>query len=179
MPTTSPFILWFTGLPSSGKTTLSLLCSEWFESIGVKHIVLDGDNVRSFFPSGLVSYTRRDRTIHLYYIGYMCKVFQQKGYSVICSFVSPYKDVREQLKQELDNFIEIFVNTPFIVCQQRDVKGLYKKARQGIIKNFTGVDDVYEEPTNANIVIDTSNESPKQSFLRIKQYLLSKQLVEE
>jgi len=135
--------LWFTGLPCSGKTTLAERVKQVLEAEGSAVELLDGDDIRKHFSAG-VGFSRDDRSNHLKRVAFLCKLLTKHGVVVLASFVSPYRDNREYARQLLDGrFAEIFVDTPLDECIRRDVKGMYKKALAGEIKEFTGVSDPY------------------------------------
>jgi len=152
----SPFVLWFTGLPSSGKSTLADAIAGYLAKKGVKVERLDGDNVRKIFPN--TGFSKEERDNHIRRIGYLCSILEKNGISVITSFVSPYKDSRVFVRRMTRNFIEVYISTPIAECEKRDVKGLYKKARLGEIKQFTGIDDPYEIPDSPEVIINTKDE---------------------
>ena len=156
------FILWFTGLPSSGKTTLSehIGKSLQFDN-GVKVTVLDGDILRQQ-PSNNLGYSPKDRMIHNLRVAKKADEIAQSGSPVVVALISPYLKVREQIKSKFQNVIELYVKCPVKVCQSRDPKGLYKLAKEGKIKNFTGIDAPYEEPPNPEIVVETNKMNLKE-----------------
>ena len=139
------FVLWFTGLPCSGKTTLALLVAEGLERRKPGVEVLDGDFVRKELSKGL-GFDKRSRDENIRRIGFVCRLLSKHGVAVIVAAVSPYRAVREELRGTLPNFIEIYVKASLQTCLSRDIKGLYKKALTGKIRNFTGVNDPYEPP---------------------------------
>lgn len=150
-----PSVIWFTGLSGSGKSTLSEALYKALKKKGIKVEHLDGDVVRDIFPK--TGFSKEDRNGHIRRIGFLASKLEQNGITVIASFISPYKEARDFVRGICSNFIEIYVATPLDVCEKRDVKGLYAKARAGEIKQFTGIDDPYEEPENPEIKIDTTN----------------------
>ena len=150
-------VLWFTGLSGSGKSTIAEQVVRELEAKGQKVEHLDGDAVRAVFP--MTGFTRPDRDAHVRRMGFMASRVEAHGVIVVASFVSPYRESRDAVRAMCSNFVEIFVDTPLAVCETRDVKGLYAKARRGEIPNFTGVDDPYETPLNAELVIDTTKTS--------------------
>lgn len=149
-------ILWFTGLPSSGKSTLANEVEKRLISSSVRTYILDGDNIRVGLCKDL-GFSEDDRAENIRRIGEVSKLFVHAGCIVLSAFVSPYRRDRDAVRALVDEgeFVEVFVNAPLEVCEQRDVKGLYKKAREGVIKGFTGIDDPYEEPLKPEIVIET------------------------
>jgi len=173
------FTLWFTGLPSSGKTTLAGIVAAELKARGRFVEILDGDEVRKHLTKGL-GFSREDRDENIRRIGYVCRLLSRNGTIAIAAAISPYRAVRDEVRSghETDRFVEVFVNTPLDLCIQRDVKGLYKKALAGEIKNFTGVSDPYEPPLTPELAIDTPAESERQSAARILARLEQLGLVE-
>jgi len=149
--------LWFTGLSGSGKSTLAFALEEALVSRGMAAYVLDGDNIR-FGLNRDLGFAPADRTENIRRIGEVCRLFQDAGLLVLTAFVSPYRADRDAVRalHPQGSFIEVFVDTPLEVCEARDVKGLYAKARAGEIPEFTGISAPYEAPTNPEIRIDTS-----------------------
>ncbi|GER60184.1 adenylyl-sulfate kinase [Patiriisocius marinus] len=158
MKNQKPLLLWFTGLSGSGKSTIANAVEKALFEKGVHTYSLDGDNVRLGLNSNL-SFSAEDRTENIRRIGEVANLMIDAGLVVIASFVSPYEKDRAAVKNIVgaSKFVEVFVNTSVEECEKRDVKGLYKKARAGEIKNFTGINAPYEAPTNADIEIDTIN----------------------
>ncbi len=152
-------VIWFTGLSGSGKTTLASLLEKRLFELNYFCQILDGDNVRSGINRNL-KFTEEDRMENIRRIAEVSKLFMNCGIILICAFISPTKEMREMAKDIIgkDDFLEVFVNTPIDVCEQRDPKGLYKKARAGEIKNFTGISSPFEEPENP--FIDAKNTNP-------------------
>jgi len=171
-------ILWFTGLPSSGKSTLANEVEKRLITHAIRTYILDGDNVRMGLNKGL-GFSEEDRAENIRRIGEVSKLYVDAGVIVLSAFVSPYRRDRDAIREKVENgeFIEIFIKCPVEVCEQRDVKGLYKKAREGVIKGFTGIDDPYEEPLNPEIVIDTDKISLEEGTDIIINYLNEKNLV--
>lgn len=169
------FVLWFTGLPSSGKTTLADAVSSRLVVRGVNTCRLDGDVVREVFPQ--TGFSRAERNLHIRRMGFMASMLEKHGVSSVTSFVSPYSESRDEIRRFCKNFIEVYVSTPVEECERRDVKGLYQKARAGEIKNFTGIDDPYEPPTGAEIVIDTTGRELGACVREIEVYLEKKGLL--
>jgi len=149
-------LIWFTGLSGSGKSTLAVQLEAILFSKGYKTYLLDGDNIRAGINKDL-SFTDADRIENIRRIGEVSKLMLEAGVVVLSAFISPFQSDRDQVKKIVGagNYIEVFVDTPLEVCEQRDVKGLYKKARAGEIKNFTGIDSAYEIPENPDIIIQT------------------------
>ncbi|BBJ28128.1 adenylyl-sulfate kinase [Athalassotoga saccharophila] len=173
----SGFVLWFTGLSGSGKTTLSKSVENKLKSMGIAHVQsLDGDIVRKELTKDL-GFSKADRDENIRRVGFVAKLLSDNGIPTLCAFISPYKDVRNEIRQKCVNFIEVFVKCPIEILMERDPKGLYKKALNGEISNFTGVNDPYEEPENPEIIVDTSVESVEESTEKIISYLVEKGLI--
>lgn len=155
-------VIWFTGLSGSGKSTVACTLEHALAERGKVTILLDGDNVRHGLNSNL-GFTASDREENIRRIGEVSKLFAESGVLTLTSFISPYRADRQKVRARMadGDFIEVFMRIPIEVCEERDPKGLYKAARAGKIKNFTGIDDPYEEPDNAEIVIDAKDESGK------------------
>jgi adenylyl-sulfate kinase len=158
-PNGTGFTLWFTGLPCSGKSTLALLVAAELERRGRGVEILDGDLVRTHLTKGL-GFSKEDRDENIRRIGFVCGLLSKHGAVAIAAAISPYRAVRDEVRSSIANFVEVYVNTPLEVCIQRDVKGMYKKALAGEMKNFTGVDDPYEAPLQPEIIIETEKELP-------------------
>lgn len=169
------FLLWFTGLSGSGKSTIANKVEEALYSKGIKTYTLDGDNVRQGLNSDL-TFTPEDRTENIRRIAETANLMIDAGLVVLAAFVSPYKKDRENIKAIVKdvNFVEIYVNTSVEECERRDVKGLYKKARAGEIKNMTGLSAPYESPSNPDIEIITEIESVEGAVKRIMDFIQSK-----
>ena len=167
-----PLILWFTGLSGSGKSTLSEAVYKELMKKDIKTERLDGDTVRDIFPK--TGFTKIERNEHIKRVGYLASRMEKNGIFVVASFVSPYKESREFVRDLCDNFIEIYISTPLEICEKRDTKGLYKKARNGEIENFTGVNDPYEEPQNPEITIDTGKLSIEKATKKVMEYINKK-----
>ncbi len=170
-----PFVLWFTGLPGCGKTTIADAAYEELGKNGRKVERIDGAQVRKLFPK--TGFSRHERNQHVERIGLLSSTLVKNNITVIASFVSPYRESRRLVRTLTTNFIEIYVNTPIEVCEKRDTKGLYEKARNGEIKRFTGIDDPYEEPQNPELEIDTVNKTVEENTKKIMEYLKDKHLV--
>jgi adenylyl-sulfate kinase len=160
------FTLWFTGLPCSGKSTLAELVAAELGRRGRGVEILDGDVVRTHLTKGL-GFSKEDRDENIRRIGFVCGLLSKHGAAAIVAAISPYRSVRDDIRSRTENFVEVYVNTPLEVCIERDVKGMYKKALAGEIKNFTGIDDPYEPPLNPELVIETEKETPEISTARI------------
>ena len=148
-----PFNLWFTGLPLSGKTTIADRVYKRLKSLGILIERIDSKDIRELIPD--IGYTRKERNRHIKRIGFLVRRLQNNSVSTICSFVSPYKESREFIKNITKNPVIIYIKASVETCKKRDYKGIYEKALKGELKNFTGISDVYEEPENPEIIIDT------------------------
>jgi adenylyl-sulfate kinase len=158
--------LWFTGLSGSGKSTLSQLVASRLRALGAKVEVLDGDITRTLLCQGL-GFSRGDREENIRRIGFVCELLSRNGVIAIAAAMSPYRSSRDELRRRIPNFIEIHMNCPVEVLIKRDVKGLYKKALAGEIKQFTGISDPYESPIAPELSIDSSSESIESSVAKI------------
>jgi len=166
--------LWFTGLSGSGKSTLANHVERQLFERGIKTFVLDGDDIRCGLNKGL-SFSEADRDENLRRAGEVAKLMCDAGIVTLAAFVSPYNHSRQMVRKILgDSFNEVFVDTTIEVCEQRDVKGLYKKARNGEIRNFTGIDSPFEVPENSEIHIVTATQTLDTSVNLILDYILSK-----
>lgn len=170
-----PAVLWFTGLSGSGKSTVANAVDKMLHDLGCKTYVLDGDNVRHGL-NGDLTFTDEDRIENIRRIGEVSKLFVDAGLIVSTAFISPFIADREMVRKQLvkGEFIEVFVDTPLDICEQRDPKGLYKKARTGEIKNFTGISSTYEAPINAEIVVKTAELSVEECARQVVRYLEGK-----
>jgi len=177
MKKSNAFVLWFTGLPCSGKTPLASALAARLNGSGVPVDQLDGDVVRSVFPA--LGFSREDRNRHVKQMGFLASRLEHHGVVAIASFVSPYEESRQFVRELCQNLIEVHVATPLEECEQRDVKGMYKKARKGEITQFTGVDDPYEIPSNSEITIDTSEPEVEECVEKIISYLKTRGLLNE
>jgi adenylylsulfate kinase len=164
------FTVWLTGLPSSGKSTLARLLEEVLVQRGQRVEVLDGDEVRLRLSRGL-GFSKEDRDENIRRITYVARLITRCGGVAITGAISPYRALRDEARQEIGRFIEVYVKCPLDVCIQRDVKGLYAKALRGEISAFTGVSDPYEAPLNPEMVVETDRESPAESLAKILQRL--------
>src|SRR6266851_4263167 len=160
------FTIWFTGLSGSGKSTLSEVIEQHMKALGRNVEVLDGDIVRTHLSKGL-GFSREDRDTNIKRIGFVCNLLTRNGVICISAAIAPYREARDWARKEIGNFVEVYVRCPIEVCRQRDVKGLYKLVDEGKIKNFTGVDDPYEEPENPELIIETDKETLEESVERI------------
>lgn len=166
-------LIWFTGLSGSGKSTLAVQLEAQLYARGFKTYLLDGDNIRSGLNKDL-SFTDEGRVENIRRIGEVCKLFLDAGVIVLSAFISPFRADREQVQNIVGsgNYLEVFVDAPLEVCEQRDVKGLYKKARAGEVKNFTGIDSPYEQPENPDVHIPTHQLAVEQSIEKLINELL-------
>ena len=158
--------VWFTGLSGAGKTTISKAVAEKLRSQGNTLEILDGDVVRENLTKGL-GFSKADRDENVRRIGFVSHLLTRNGAIVLVSAISPYREIREEVKQKIGDFVEVYVNAPLAVCEDRDVKGLYKRARAGEIKNFTGISDPYEAPVNPTIECRTDLEELEESVAKI------------
>ena len=167
-----PFLLWFTGLSGSGKSTIANAVELALFNKGIHTYLLDGDNVRKGLNNNL-SFSPEDRTENIRRIAEVSNLMIDAGLVVLAAFVSPYKKDREMIKNIVKdiNFVEIFIKTSVEECERRDVKGLYAKARKGLIKDFTGVNAPYEAPEDPDILIETENTSVKEAVNEVMMYI--------
>ena len=156
-----PLVLWFTGLSGSGKSTISDWVADALRKRGLRVEQLDGDSIRDLFPQ--TGFAREERDTHIKRVGFLASKLEQHGVSVVASFVSPYEESRAFVRSLCRNFVEIHVATPLAVCEARDVKGLYARARRGEIRNFTGIDDPYEPPSHPDLTLDTDGVTVEQA----------------
>jgi adenylylsulfate kinase len=164
-----PAVIWLTGLPSSGKTTIAQGVVEYLSKNNIRVEHLDGDIVREIFPQ--TGFNKEERDRHIRRVGYLAAMLEKHDVTVVASFISPYREAREFVRSLCRNFIEIYVSTPLEVCEQRDPKGLYAKARRGEIKEFTGIDDPYEEPSEPELRIDTTNQTVNESVQIVVDFI--------
>ena len=156
-----------TGLSGAGKSTIAERLTQELTALGKTVSVLDGDEVRTHLSKGL-GFSKEDRDINIRRIGFVAELLARNGVKVITAAISPYRSVRDEVRELVgDHFLEVYVSTPLEVCEDRDVKGLYAKARSGALKGFTGIDDPYEAPLNPEIEIATRGETPEESAARI------------
>ncbi|HLF26618.1 MAG TPA: adenylyl-sulfate kinase [Anaerolineae bacterium] len=161
------FTLWFTGLSGAGKSTISGIVEQALHARGVKVEVLDGDVVRTHLSKGL-GFSKEDRDINIRRIGWVCEVLSRNGVCAIAAAISPYRAIRAEIRARIPHFVEVYVEAPIAVLAERDVKGLYKKALAGEIKNFTGVDDPYEPPLNPEVTCySDGRETAEQSAAKV------------
>jgi adenylylsulfate kinase len=160
------FTLWFTGLSGAGKSTLANLVAAELRNRGRRVEVLDGDEVRTNLSKGL-GFSKEDRDTNIRRIGYVCNLLARNGVIAISAAISPYREVRDEVRRLHNSFFEVFVKCPIETLVERDVKGLYKKALKGEIANFTGVSDPYEDPLNPELVVETHRETREESLQRL------------
>ena len=173
-------VIWFTGLSGSGKSTLANELEYRLNKLGIHTFLLDGDNVRHGLNSDL-GFSPEDRAENIRRVGEVARLFWEAGIVVLVSFISPYRKDRRRARSLIDDgkFIEVYVKCPLEVAEQRDPKGLYKKARAGIIQDFTGISAPYEEPENPEIVVETDRLSIEESVEKIFNYLVEAGIVPE
>ena len=171
-------VLWFTGLSGSGKSTLSHALEERLFNKGCRTFVLDGDNVRHGLNSNL-DFSHKDRTENIRRIGEVSKLMMEAGFIIMTAFISPYREDRIAVRNLIPNgdFIEIYCKASLKTCETRDVKGFYKRARAGEIKNYTGINSPYEVPENADLIIDTDQETIEDSVSIIMSFLKKKTII--
>lgn len=164
-------VVWFSGFSGAGKSTIAEALAEKMKSEGYQLEVLDGDEIRENLTKDL-GFSKEDRDTNLRRIGFVAKLLARNGVIVLAPVISPYRAIREEMRANIDNFVEVFVNAPISVCEERDVKGLYKKVRAGEIKQFTGIDDPYEPPTNPEVECRTDLEEVAESVDKIFQKII-------
>ncbi len=170
--------IWFTGLPCSGKSTIANRVAEILKNKGYKVEQLDGDVTRKYLSTGL-GCTKEDRDENIRRVGFVAKLLTRNGVFVTAAFVSPYREIRDEIRKEIGNFVEVYVKCPVEVCIERDVKGMYKKALKGEIKNFTGIDDPYEEPLNPEVIVETDKETVEESVGKVMRKLAELGYIDE
>jgi len=167
------FTLWFTGMSGAGKSTLANLLADELRRRGHRVEVLDGDEIRTHLSKGL-GFSKEDRDTNIRRIGYVARLLSRNGVIAISAAISPYRDVRDELRSQHERFFEVYMHCTIEKLSERDVKGLYKKALAGEIKNFTGVSDPYEPPVNPDLVLDSSKESVVESYKKLLSTLEEK-----
>ena len=163
---TTGFTIWFTGLSGAGKTTLADILEKELRARGKRVEVLDGDVIRTHLSKGL-GFSKEDRDTNIRRIGWVCQVLTRNDVVAIAAAISPYRDVRDDVREHVGRFVEVFVDVPLEIAIERDVKGLYRKALAGEIKQFTGVSDPYEPPLDPEVVVNSAEETPQQSAAKI------------
>lgn len=164
---TEGFTIWFTGLSGAGKSTISVMVERSLRERGLKVELLDGDVVRTHLSKGL-GFSKEDRDANIRRIGWVCEVLSRNGAVAIAAAISPYREVRDEVRERIGRFVEVFVDCPIATLAERDVKGLYKRALAGEIANFTGVSDPYEPPLSPEVVCYTDGrETPEQSAAKV------------
>jgi len=158
--------IWFTGLSGAGKSTISQAVEKELRALGLKVEALDGDVVRQNLTKGL-GFSKADRDENIRRVGFVAHLLTRNQVIVMVSAISPYREIRDEVRQKIGNFVEVYVNTPLEICEKRDVKGLYKKARAGEIKNFTGIDDPYEPPLTPELECRTDLQSLEESVSQV------------
>jgi adenylyl-sulfate kinase len=171
------FTLWFTGMSGAGKSTISQQIFERLKQSGAKVELLDGDVVRTHLSKGL-GFSKEDRDTNVRRIGFVCNLLSRNGVIAIAAAISPYREVREEIRREIENFVEVYVHAPLEVLAERDVKGLYKKAIAGEIPSFTGVSDPYEPPVNPEVAVDSSTEPLEESIEKVWNKLIELRLLQ-
>ncbi len=158
--------VWFTGLSGSGKTTIRIELEKKLRAQGLKVEVLDGDIVRQNLTKGL-GFSKEDRDENIRRIGFVSQLLTRNGVIVLVSAISPYRGIRDEVRERIGDFVEVYANAPLSVCEDRDVKGLYKRARSGEIKQFTGISDPYEAPENPEVECRTDLETLEESANKV------------
>ncbi|AZN41831.1 adenylyl-sulfate kinase [Paenibacillus albus] len=170
MNSTYGSVLWFTGLSGAGKTTTAQSVEKKLRERGRRVELLDGDELRATVCKGL-GFSREDRIENVKRIAYIANLLSRNGVDVLVSAISPYKEMREYARQHIPNYVEVYVKCPLHVCEMRDVKGLYAKARSGEIQHFTGITDPYEEPENPELTLLTSTGALEQNVQAVLAYM--------
>ena len=170
-------VIWFTGLSGSGKTTIAHEVEEKLLDAGVPVEILDGDVVRENLSKGL-GFSKEDRDTNIRRIAFVAHLLQRNGVFVITAAISPYKAIRDEARAMIKDFVEVYADAPLEVCEERDVKGLYAKARAGEIKGFTGIDDPYEAPENAEVICKTGEQSVAESAQQVIDKLIELKYLE-
>lgn len=164
------FVVWLTGLSGSGKTTIGRSLKTRLEELGMKVELLDGDEVRKQLSPDL-GFSKNDREMHARRVVYLSKLLARNGIVTLVSLIAPYKSFRDSARKEIEDYVEVYVNTPLETCIKRDTKGLYKKALNGEITDMTGLQDPYEEPVNPEVVIETERLTVEDSAGKILSIL--------
>ena len=170
------FVVWMTGLSGAGKTTIALILVEELKRRGLYVERLDGDVVRESLTSDL-GFSKEDRDTNIERVSFVAKLLSRNGVACVCSFISPYQAVRDRVRQETTNFVEVFVDAPLDIVIERDVKGLYKQAIAGEIENFTGISDPFEAPSHPDVHLRTDRQTPEESAQTILRHLETEGLI--
>jgi len=171
------FTVWFTGWSGSGKTTLAKALEKALKERGIQHVQrLDGDIVRQELTRDL-GFSKEDRNENIRRVTFVAELLSKNGVATLVSFISPYRSARNRAREKCTNFIEVYVKCDKSVLIERDVKGLYRKALNGEIENFTGIDDPYEEPENPEVIVDTAKQTPEESLVSVLKCLQHKGLI--
>ena len=157
------FTVWFTGLSGAGKTTIARRLESVLGQRGLKVELLDGDVVRTNLSKGL-GYSKEDRDTNIRRIGFVCKLLARNGVVAVAAAISPYRAIRDEVRGEIGDFVEVYMKCPLEVLKERDVKGLYTRALRGELPNFTGISDPYEEPLSPEVTLETDKESEEESL---------------
>jgi len=164
------FTIWFTGLSGAGKSTIAQRVRQALIERDIKVELLDGDIVRTNLSKGL-GFSKEDRDTNIRRIAFVCHLLTRNNVGAIAAAISPYRAIRDEARELIGNFVEVFVDAPLEVCEQRDIKGLYAKARRGEIRQFTGIDDPYEAPSSPEVVCFTARETPDESAAKVLRRL--------
>ena len=164
------FTLWFTGLSGAGKSTVARMIEQSLRERGMRVEVLDGDVVRTNLSKGL-GFSKEDRDTNIRRIGFVCKLLSRNGVVAIAAAISPYREIRDEVRRDNGRFVEVYVHCPLDTLVERDAKGLYKKALAGEIANFTGVSDPYEAPLHPEVTLETDRETAEQSTAKLLTWL--------
>ena len=168
--------IWFTGLSGSGKTTIANKVANYLRKQGIPVVVLDGDEVRKTLSADL-GYTKEDRDRHIKRVAHVCKILTDNHILTISCVISPTKEIRDYARSLIKNFIEVYIKCSYEKCEQRDVKGLYKKAKEGEIQNFVGISVPYEEPDHPEVVLDTEKETVDESVHKLLTALKQRHII--
>ena len=171
------FTVWFTGLPCCGKTTVADRVAVKLKEQGYRVERLDGDIVREGLTNDL-GFSRKDRDENIRRVAFVANMLSRNRVIVLATFVSPYRQARREARSVIGRFVEVYVRCPVEICMQRDVKGMYQKARAGVISHFTGVDDPYEEPEHPELILDTDKETVEESVDKVLRALVDLEYIE-
>lgn len=170
--------IWLTGLSGSGKSTIANRLARRLRRLGARVEVLDGDVIRTNLSKGL-GFSREDRDTNIRRIGFVCRLLSRNGVIVIAAAISPYRQLRDEVRASTTNFVEVFTDCDLATLVRRDVKGLYRRALAGQIQNFTGVSDPYEAPPNPEVRTDSASQTEEQSVDAVWRYLVERRLIEQ